>query len=239
MPPRSITCFHPNPSRSSAVTSAFAPSSFPLTIDRVLAVRDAERIDHHARGHGVERLHDLRARERGLDLLAQRIRVADEERRRHPVGEVEGVRDVHQDLAVEVRLARGGEGLEGGRSLGRVDDRAPRREPRRRTSRPRPADDPRARSRTAGGPAHPARSAPSGRRDRACRSVASWPISASLPPMARPTQPVPSTPIRMPPMLARPQRRCGRPPRVAGFDERPNEEEDACRGCTRSVRPGR
>ena len=61
------------------------------------------RIDHHGRGHRVQRLHDLHARKRRLNLLGERVRVADCERRRKTLREVERVRNVHQGLAFEVR----------------------------------------------------------------------------------------------------------------------------------------
>jgi hypothetical protein len=42
--------------------------------------------------------------ERTLDLLPERVRVRDEQERRDALGEVQGIGDVDQHLAVEIRL---------------------------------------------------------------------------------------------------------------------------------------
>ena len=49
---------------------------------RVRALHE-RRVDHHRRRHGVERLDDAHVGQRALDLLAERVVVADGERRRH------------------------------------------------------------------------------------------------------------------------------------------------------------
>jgi hypothetical protein len=62
-----------------------------------------------------------------LDLLAERVGVLHEQGGRHSSGEVEGVRDVEQDLASQTGLARRAERGEGTIARCRVDDHLARR----------------------------------------------------------------------------------------------------------------
>ena len=89
---------------------------------RVLPTADTSRVDHHRRSHRIEGLDDPGTREGALDLLGERVGVRHEQRRRHPVREVERVRDVDQDLPVEVVLAGCLQRLEGPRAVGGVHD---------------------------------------------------------------------------------------------------------------------
>src|SRR6266566_4086995 len=89
--------------------------------DIVVAFRHQVWTDHDHVGHRVQGLDDLGLGEGPLDLLAERIRVAHDQRRGHPLREVERVRDVDQDLAGEIPLPREAQRLDGGRSRRGVD----------------------------------------------------------------------------------------------------------------------
>lgn len=90
--------------------------------EHVMISRELRRVDHHDAVHGVQCLDDSCLRKLPLDLLAQRVGVADRERRGKSVREVERVRDVDDDLPVQVVRARHPERFQRSRSRGAVED---------------------------------------------------------------------------------------------------------------------
>jgi hypothetical protein len=72
----------------------------------VVIARHERGIDHHFAVHRIERLDDLGLRERPLNLLAERIGVADRKGRRRSMREVKRIGDVDQNLSFEIVCAR-------------------------------------------------------------------------------------------------------------------------------------
>jgi hypothetical protein len=70
----------------------------------------------------VRGLHNLGVRVGALDLLAEAVGVGDGQCRREPGGEVQGQRQVEEDLASEVARSHQGEGLERRGSAGGIED---------------------------------------------------------------------------------------------------------------------
>ncbi len=86
----------------------------------VLATAHCLRVDLDVGGHGAQRLDDGRAGHRALDLLAERVGVADEQLQ-VTGGEVQRVGDVQQRLAGE-RLGQAGEHIDHHAAVERHDD---------------------------------------------------------------------------------------------------------------------
>jgi hypothetical protein len=89
-------------------------------------------IDHHVAVDVVERLDDAHSRKAPLDLLTDAVRVADRQRRRPGLGEIESVGDVDEDLPGQRLLAclvEGGERHGAGRAVedGLAEDSDPHR----------------------------------------------------------------------------------------------------------------
>jgi len=107
MSPRSSTCFQPSQSTQHGGDLGFGVGIISAHEQVVLTVSKLTRIDHQRGADRVERLHDLCAGELALQLLAYRVGVADAERGWEALREVEGIRDVDDDLAVDVCASRG------------------------------------------------------------------------------------------------------------------------------------
>ena len=185
MPPRSrmFSDSHPACSRSPRTTSFAAASSPAMNTSEGAA--SSPGVEHHVAVEGVERLHHEGVRQGALDLLAEAVVVDHRQPWREALREVEGVRDVDEDLAGQ-GVADVGEHRDARRTVRGVDD-----ELGPRADRPR-----RCRSTRCHRPRRP-RPAPSG-----CRLVrdprrTSWPSRAKPVASAVPAEPVPRTAIRM------------------------------------------
>jgi O-acetylserine/cysteine efflux transporter len=88
----------------------------------VVAFGELTGVGHQQGVHGVEGLDHPEVGEGALDALAEGVGVGDQQRGGHALGEVEGVGQVDQDLAVEVGLAGQPQGVNAGRSGGGVDE---------------------------------------------------------------------------------------------------------------------
>ena len=88
----------------------------------MIAVRDRGRVDHDVGVDGVERLDDLGVGQQPLDHLGERIRVGDEQARRHAVREIERIGDIDKDLVADGLGAGGDEAVERALAVEGADD---------------------------------------------------------------------------------------------------------------------
>ena len=151
--------------------------------DRRLAGQPAG-IDHHRVGHRVERLDQAYVRQLPLQLLDERVGVADEQRRWKALGVVERVGGVDHHLAVQPAADRP-QGGQRSRAAGGVDEDVPPRSAYATRFRLTSAHSSRARVR-------------SGSR---VPMVIWWPAAVNARPRARPTSPDPRMAISMTDMM--------------------------------------
>ena len=180
MSPRSMmfALFQPNHAQSRSLTSL--GHRIIAAEKHGVVARYERRLHHDVTVHRVERLHHAHGGKIALHLFAERIGVADRQRRRHSCGHIERIGDVDENFPAQIGCAGLTQRHERVRTIGAVEEISPNAAARQTC-------------RIAPGPTARSHACPASLVAVRDTIMMSCPILTSVVAMALPTIPVPRT----------------------------------------------